>query len=35
LFVRYMEGHPDKLTWSAGLLLESALSEAFPCKKDD
>ena len=35
LFVRYMEGHPDKLTWSAGLLLESALSEAYPCKKDD
>ena len=32
LFVRYMEAHPDKLTWSAGLLLESALSEAYPCE---
>lgn len=35
LFVRYLEGHPDKLGWSAGLLLESALKEAYPCEKSN
>ncbi len=34
LFVRYLESHPDNLDWSAGLLLESALREAYPCKED-
>ncbi len=31
MFVRYLQAHPDKLGWGAGLLLESALSEAYPC----
>lgn len=35
LFVRYLESHPDNLDWSAGLLLESALREAYPCSKDN
>lgn len=34
LFVRYLENHPDNLDWGAGLLLESALREAYPCKED-
>jgi len=33
LFVRYLESHHDKLEWGAGLLLESALNEAYPCEK--
>ena len=33
MFVRYLENHPDKLEWAAGLLLESALSETYPCEK--
>ena len=35
LFVRYLEKHPDNLDWSAGLLLESALREAYPCKEQE
>ena len=35
LFVRYLENHPDNLDWSAGLLLESALREAYPCNKKE
>ena len=31
VFVRYLEAHRDKLQWNAGLLLESALRESFPC----
>jgi len=34
LFVRYLEKHPDNLDWNAGLLLESALREAYPCKDE-
>lgn len=34
LFVRYLENHPDNLDWSAGLLLESALREAYPCNEE-
>jgi len=34
LFVRYLENHPDNLDWSAGLLLESALRDAYPCKEE-
>ena len=33
LFVRYLETHPDNLDWGAGLLLESALQEAYPCNE--
>lgn len=32
IFVRYLESHSDKLKWNAGLLLENALREAYPCK---
>ena len=32
IFVRYLESHADKLKWNAGLLLENALREAYPCK---
>lgn len=32
LFVRYLESNTDKLSWNAGLLLEGALRQAFPCK---
>lgn len=35
LFVRYLENHPDNIDWSAGLLLESALREAYPCKEEE
>ncbi len=35
LFVRYMDKHPDKLQWSAGLLLEGALMEAYACDEED
>lgn len=35
LFVRYLEGHPDNLSWNAGLLLETALKEAYPCAGDN
>ncbi|MGH8677830.1 MAG: Rap1a/Tai family immunity protein [Burkholderiales bacterium] len=31
VFVRFLEKNLDKLNWNAGLLLESALREAFPC----
>jgi len=33
LFVRYLEKNSDKLKWSAGLLLESALREGYPCEE--
>lgn len=33
IFVEYLERHPDKLRLPAGLLLEDALREAFPCPK--
>ena len=33
LFVRYLESHPENLSWNAGLLLETALREAYPCDK--
>lgn len=32
-FVDFLERHPDKLKLPAGLLLEDALREAFPCPK--
>ncbi|HUU73114.1 MAG TPA: Rap1a/Tai family immunity protein [Burkholderiales bacterium] len=35
LFVRYLESNPDNLDWSAGLLLESALREAYPCEEEN
>jgi Rap1a immunity proteins len=35
LFVRYLEKNSDKLKWSAGLLLESALREGYPCEKEN
>lgn len=35
LYVRYLEKHPDKLQWGAGLLLESALIDAYPCETSD
>lgn len=31
IYVRYMEQNSDKLKWNAGVLLEGALREAFPC----
>ncbi|MEX0959254.1 MAG: Rap1a/Tai family immunity protein [Burkholderiales bacterium] len=31
IYVRYMEQNSDRLKWNAGVLLESALREAFPC----
>lgn len=31
VFVRYLENNRDNLDWNAGLLLESALREAYPC----
>jgi hypothetical protein len=34
LFVRYLENHPDHLDWNAGLLLETALREAYPCSEE-
>ncbi len=34
VFVRYLEKNPDKLKWSAGPLLESALRESFPCPEE-
>jgi hypothetical protein len=33
MFVNYLERHPQKLALSAGLLLEDAMREAFPCPK--
>jgi hypothetical protein len=33
VFVQYLEKNPDKHAWNAGLLLEAALQEAFPCPK--
>lgn len=33
VFVQYLEKHSDKHTWNAGLLLEAALQEGFPCPK--
>jgi len=35
LFVRYLEKNSDKLKWSAGLLLESALREGYPCEEEN
>ncbi|UCH47984.1 MAG: hypothetical protein JSU95_18435 [Betaproteobacteria bacterium] len=35
VFVRYLENHRDNLDWNAGLLLESALREAYPCPEGD
>lgn len=31
VLVQYLEKHQDELKWNAGLLLESALKDAFPC----
>ena len=31
VFVRYLEKNPDKLNWNAGVLLETALKETYPC----
>lgn len=33
VYVRYLEQNEDKLKWNAGVLLESALREVFPCPK--
>lgn len=33
VFVDFMERHPEKLKLPAGLLLEDALREAYPCAK--
>jgi hypothetical protein len=33
--VRYLENNRDNLSWNAGLLLESALREAHPCKREN
>lgn len=33
VFVRYLENHRDNLDWNAGMLLETALREAYPCPK--
>lgn len=33
VFVQFLEKRPDKLKMPAGLLLEDALREAFPCQK--
>jgi hypothetical protein len=33
VFVQYLEKNPDKQAWNAGLLLEAALQEGFPCPK--
>jgi hypothetical protein len=30
-FVRYLEKNSDKLNWNAGVLLETALKETYPC----
>ena len=35
VFVRYLENHRDNLDWNAGLLLESALREAYPCQEEN
>mgnify|MGYP001811672306 CR=1 FL=1 len=35
VFVRYLENHLDNLDWNAGLLLESALREAYPCQEEN
>ena len=34
MFVRYLESHRDSLSWNAGLLLEAAIREAYPCDKE-
>lgn len=34
MYVRYLEGHRDSLSWNAGLLLEAAFRDAYPCDKD-
>ena len=31
VLVKYLEKNRDKMKWNAGLLLESALKESFPC----
>lgn len=31
VLVKYLEKHREELKWNAGLLLESAVKEAFPC----
>jgi Rap1a immunity proteins len=31
VFVQFIEKNPDKLGWNAGVLLESALKQSFPC----
>jgi hypothetical protein len=33
VFVQYLDKNPDKQAWNAGLLLEAALQESFPCPK--
>ena len=35
VFVRYLENNRDNLDWGAGLLLETALREAYPCPEQD
>lgn len=34
MFVRYLENHRDNLNWNAGLLLEAALRDAYPCDSE-
>ena len=33
VFVQYVDKNPEKQGWNAGLLLEAALKDAFPCPK--
>lgn len=35
VFVRYLENNRENLEWSAGLLLENALREAYPCPEEE
>ena len=35
VFVRYLENHRDTLGWNAGLRLESALRDAYPCPEQN
>ena len=35
MYVRYLENHRDNLNWNAGLLLEAAFRDAYPCEKDN
>ena len=35
MFVRYLENNRDNLGWNAGLLLEAAFREAYPCPEEN